>query len=98
MTEGRDMREFEFESGNGCNKRDTRNSRAPSTWMLTDLKDAMKSHAKRFHVTRTLAVFGDVTGVDANHATVHQLPTRFYGPLIARYCQEMADRAHKVTT
>lgn len=88
------MREFDFRPANDWNKWDAKGGKCPSVWELSDVKYAMEAHAKRYSTKRTLSIFREVTGVDAERVTIRQLPSRFYGVLISWYCKELADRPH----
>ena len=90
------MKEFEFMAANGWNKWDSRGGKCPAVWELQDVQKTMEAHARRFSTKRTLEIFREITGVDADKTSIRQLPSRFYGPLIAWYAHEVADRPHRV--
>jgi len=90
------MREFQIEAGGGWNKWDTKTGKCPAVWELNDVQSAMEAHARRFSTKLTLSIFRDITGVDAEKTTIKQLPSRFFGALIAAYCDEIVERPNKV--
>jgi hypothetical protein len=93
------MREFEIETAVPDRRYnlDAVRGHLSVEWELEDVKNAMEAHARRFSTKLTLAIFEDVTGVDAHRIEVRSLPRRYYGQLIAAYCIEILMRPNRVT-
>jgi hypothetical protein len=84
------MREFSFAPAGDWNKYDAKSGKCPAVWDSEDVRHAMEAHANRFGLVPTLAVLKEITGLDARQGIALHMPTRYYGPLIAQYCFEMA--------
>ena len=93
------MREFEIETAVPDRRFNVDAMRGHSAveWELEDVKNAMEAHARRFSTKLTLAIFEDITGVDANRTEIRSLPRRLYGQLISAYCIDIVTRPNRVT-